>query len=153
MVYEVANLSLTTTGTAVATPADVAEWNNLKPARLPGPVAAIGVLSVFCVGAVHVSSAEPVADAHVRVNAVLANKLLTTCDPLVAFTPVQPPLAVQLEDSVEDHVSTTLKGLMPLVGDPDRVTVGALQAMTGVIARSNAKDRFIEPPITDRSGK
>ena len=52
-------------------------------------------------------------------------RLVSVCEPDVAFVPVQPPEAVQEVALVEDHVRVELPPLLTLVGLAEIVTVGA----------------------------
>jgi hypothetical protein len=67
----------------------------------------------------------------------------TLCVPLVAFVPVQPPLAVQEVAFVLDHVNIELAPDAMVVGFADNVTVGAEEAVTVTVAPAGA----LVPPV------
>ena len=71
--------------------------------------------------------AEPPAPVQVRV--IVAGLLReNVSEPLVALEPDQPPEAVQLLASVDDHVSVMFSPFLRLVGLVFSVTVGAVVA-------------------------
>jgi hypothetical protein len=80
------------------------------------------------------------------VNVVLAVSPEIVWLPEVAFVPLQPPLAVQDVELVDDQVSWVLPPDATLVGLADSVTVG-VDGGGGVALTVTVAEREIEPPV------
>ena len=79
---------------------------------------------------------------HVSENSVVAVSALVLCDPLVAFVPLQPPLAVQAVAFVLDQVRVAVPPLMTELGLADNVTDGG-----GLETTLTVVEAVVVPPL------
>jgi hypothetical protein len=69
--------------------------------------------------------AVPPAPLQLKVNFVVALSAAVTCEPVVAWVPLQPPEALHEVALVEDHVNVEVAPLFTVVGFAAKVTAGA----------------------------